>query len=194
MTFLPVIQREVRVAARTPSTYWLRVAGAANGQCSVQTPKQQQVAVEIDTKGLPAGQSYGGKLTVVTNGGVVEVPVRLDLAARPFNKPPFQGARAAREIAERMRSNPKGAVALLESGELAKLIDQDAPFAANDLVERYGAHVLAGVLVMLYFFLFGHKIYKQNPEHQANRIEVVGLFWHFVDLVWIFVFPIFYLL
>jgi cytochrome c oxidase subunit 3 len=28
----------------------------------------------------------------------------------------------------------------------------------------------------------------------ANRIEVAGLFWHFVDLVWIFVFPIFYLL
>ena len=27
-----------------------------------------------------------------------------------------------------------------------------------------------------------------------NRVEVVGLFWHFVDLVWIFVFPIFYLL
>jgi len=29
MTFLPVIQREVRVAARTPATYWLRVLGAA---------------------------------------------------------------------------------------------------------------------------------------------------------------------
>ena len=28
----------------------------------------------------------------------------------------------------------------------------------------------------------------------ANRVEVAGLFWHFVDLVWIFVFPIFYLL
>ena len=58
----------------------------------------------------------------------------------------------------------------------------------------HGAHVLGGVLVMLYFFFFGHKIYRKNPEHQANRIEVVGLFWHFVDLVWIFVFPIFYLL
>ena len=58
----------------------------------------------------------------------------------------------------------------------------------------HGAHVLAGVLVMLYFFFFGHEIYRKNPEHQANRIEVVGLFWHFVDLVWIFVFPIFYLL
>lgn len=58
----------------------------------------------------------------------------------------------------------------------------------------HGLHVLAGVLVMSYFYLFGEKIYRKNPEHQANRIEVVGLFWHFVDLVWIFVFPIFYLL
>jgi hypothetical protein len=58
----------------------------------------------------------------------------------------------------------------------------------------HGLHVLGGVVVMAYFFFFGERIYRKNPEHQANRIEVVGLFWHFVDLVWIFVFPIFYLL
>jgi cytochrome c oxidase subunit III len=38
------------------------------------------------------------------------------------------------------------------------------------------------------------RLYRQNPEHLANRVEVAGLFWHFVDLVWIFVFPLFYLL
>ncbi|MDB6148654.1 MAG: Heme/copper-type cytochrome/quinol oxidase subunit 3-like protein [Chthoniobacter sp.] len=58
----------------------------------------------------------------------------------------------------------------------------------------HGLHVLGGVIVMAYFYLYGGKLYRKNPEHQANRIEVVGLFWHFVDLVWIFVFPIFYLL
>ncbi len=58
----------------------------------------------------------------------------------------------------------------------------------------HGAHVLAGVLVFLYFWGPGAKLYKTNPEHLANRVEVVGLFWHFVDLVWIFVFPLFYLL
>src|SRR4029077_11818062 len=50
----------------------------------------------------------------------------------------------------------------------------------------HGLHVLAGILVMGYFFFYGHEMYRKNPEHQANRIEVVGLFWHFVDLVWIF--------
>jgi len=58
----------------------------------------------------------------------------------------------------------------------------------------HGLHVLAGVIVFCYFFFFGEKLYRKNPEHMANRVEVGGLFWHFVDLVWIFVFPIFYLL
>ena len=59
----------------------------------------------------------------------------------------------------------------------------------------HGLHVLGGVLVFIYFFLpFGSRLYRQNPEHLANRVEVAGLFWHFVDLVWIFVFPLFYLL
>ena len=59
----------------------------------------------------------------------------------------------------------------------------------------HGLHVLGGVLVFLYLWLpVGTKMYRQNPEHLANRVEVAGLFWHFVDLVWIFVFPLFYLL
>jgi heme/copper-type cytochrome/quinol oxidase subunit 3 len=35
---------------------------------------------------------------------------------------------------------------------------------------------------------------REDPEHLANRVEVGGLFWHFVDLVWIFLFPLLYLL
>jgi cytochrome c oxidase subunit 3 len=59
----------------------------------------------------------------------------------------------------------------------------------------HGLHVLGGVLVFTYLWLpFGANLYKRNPEHLANRVEVAGLFWHFVDLVWIFVFPLFYLL
>ncbi|MEP6809020.1 MAG: cytochrome c oxidase subunit 3 [Chthoniobacterales bacterium] len=59
----------------------------------------------------------------------------------------------------------------------------------------HGLHVLGGVLVFTYLWLpVGANLYKRNPEHLANRVEVAGLFWHFVDLVWIFVFPLFYLL
>ncbi len=58
----------------------------------------------------------------------------------------------------------------------------------------HALHVIGGALVLAYFWLFGYKMYKTNPEHLANRVEVGGLFWHFVDLVWIFLFPLFYLL
>ncbi len=58
----------------------------------------------------------------------------------------------------------------------------------------HGLHVIGGALVLLFFVVFGKKLYLKNPEHLANRVEVGGLFWHFVDLVWIFLFPIMYLL
>lgn len=58
----------------------------------------------------------------------------------------------------------------------------------------HGLHVIGGALVLLFFVVFGKKLYLKNPEHLANRVEVGGLFWHFVDLIWIFLFPIMYLL
>ncbi len=58
----------------------------------------------------------------------------------------------------------------------------------------HGLHVIGGALVLLFFAVFGKKLYLKNPEHLANRVEVGGLFWHFVDLIWIFLFPIMYLL
>lgn len=62
------------------------------------------------------------------------------------------------------------------------------------LTGLHGMHVVAGALVLLYFLVFDGKRLKQDPEHLANRVEVGGLFWHFVDLVWIFLFPLLYLL
>lgn len=58
----------------------------------------------------------------------------------------------------------------------------------------HGLHVIGGALVLLYYLLFGKKMYLENPEWLANRVEVGGLFWHFVDLIWIFAFPILYLM
>lgn len=58
----------------------------------------------------------------------------------------------------------------------------------------HGLHVIAGALVLGYYLFFGRKMFEQNPTWLANRVEVAGLFWHFVDLVWIFLFPILYLM
>lgn len=58
----------------------------------------------------------------------------------------------------------------------------------------HGLHVVGGAIVLGYFLVTGRRFYRRNPEHLANRVEVGGLFWHFVDLVWIFLFPVFYLM
>lgn len=62
------------------------------------------------------------------------------------------------------------------------------------LTGLHGLHVLAGMIVMSHFLFFGKRIYDKDPEHLANRVEVGGLFWHFVDLIWIFLFPLLYLM
>ncbi len=56
-------------------------------------------------------------------------------------------------------------------------------------------HIIGGMVVMGYMWLpIGSKIWGESPELYTNRIETAGLYWHFVDLVWIFLFPILYLL
>jgi cytochrome c oxidase subunit 3 len=62
------------------------------------------------------------------------------------------------------------------------------------LTGLHGLHILGGIIVMVYFLGPGAKLYKQNPDQFTNRIEYTGLYWHFVDLVWIFLFPVLYLL
>jgi len=63
------------------------------------------------------------------------------------------------------------------------------------LTGLHGLHIIGGMIVMGYFWLpAGNKMWHSEPDHFTNRIEVAGLYWHFVDLVWIFLFPILYLL
>lgn len=62
------------------------------------------------------------------------------------------------------------------------------------LTALHGLHVLGGALVIAYIWGPGAKMWKTNPVQYTNRVEISGLFWHFVDLVWIFLFPVIYLL
>ncbi len=58
----------------------------------------------------------------------------------------------------------------------------------------HALHIIGGMVVIGYFIGPGASLWKDNPEYYTNRIECTGLYWHFVDLVWIFLFPILYLM
>jgi cytochrome c oxidase subunit 3 len=102
-----------------------------------------------------------------------------------------------------------GAMAVAMEGEHAKEmeIDHDAVKRVHSfgpghsaftaiyftITGLHGLHILGGILVNLYLLTFGFSLWKHDREHFENRIECAGLYWHFVDLVWIFLFPVLYL-
>ncbi|MGD8328037.1 MAG: cytochrome c oxidase subunit 3 [Acidobacteriota bacterium] len=62
------------------------------------------------------------------------------------------------------------------------------------LTGLHGLHVVGGIVVIAYLIGPGAKMWQTEPRRFTNRVETLGLYWHFVDLVWIFLFPALYLL
>ena len=58
-----------------------------------------------------------------------------------------------------------------------------------DNVFHYGIHALGLGLIVAAIILF-----LKPKDYDAQDVEVSGLYWHFVDLVWMFIFPLVYLL
>jgi len=56
----------------------------------------------------------------------------------------------------------------------------------------HGFHVTAGVI---YLTVVALRVLKGSYERSGNYqiVEIAGLYWHFVDLVWVFIFALFYL-
>src|SRR5688500_8289716 len=55
----------------------------------------------------------------------------------------------------------------------------------------HGAHVTVGVIYLLTLATMAWKG-KIGPEKSLN-VEIAGLYWHFVDVIWIVIFPLIYL-
>ena len=80
--------------------------------------------------------------------------------------------------------------------EFTTFVREGAKFSSNvstsaffDLCGFHGAHVVIGVIMLLSMLAlsFGRRI-------RAEAVEVVGLYWHFVDIVWILIFTLVYLI
>lgn len=60
------------------------------------------------------------------------------------------------------------------------------------LVGTHGAHIAVGLLWLL---VLGFRLWRHKFKHtDLNRLKIWALFWHFLDVVWIFVFTVVYLI
>jgi heme/copper-type cytochrome/quinol oxidase subunit 3 len=51
----------------------------------------------------------------------------------------------------------------------------------------HAMHVIAGVIIM------GFVSQTARKNQELHRVELIGVYWHFVDVVWIFLFPLLYI-
>jgi len=80
---------------------------------------------------------------------------------------------------------------ILDGGRLYSNPGGDPRFGAYFFMITgfHGTHVLIGI-VLLALCTLG----SMDNKYTANGIEIAGLYWHFVDLVWVFIFGCFYLI
>jgi cytochrome c oxidase subunit I+III len=56
----------------------------------------------------------------------------------------------------------------------------------------HGLHVVFGLLIAIFMIA---RIYTADAYLEDHRpVEFFGLYWHFVDIVWVFLFPLVYLM
>ena len=60
------------------------------------------------------------------------------------------------------------------------------------LTGLHGAHVTVGIIWLL--SLWGLSMQGRLPQGDAETVEIAGLYWHFVDVVWIVIFTVVYLI
>ncbi len=56
----------------------------------------------------------------------------------------------------------------------------------------HGVHVTVGIIMLVTLVLLSLR--GKIPEHRSETVETIGLYWHFVDVVWIVIFAVVYLI
>lgn len=61
------------------------------------------------------------------------------------------------------------------------------------LTGLHAVHVLGGLAVNVWFWRAGRRLHAADAGLLEDRIEIAGIYWHFVDLVWLVLFVVLYL-
>lgn len=160
--------------------------------------KIQRLGKEVQTDRLLGHFEVNGKHPLLWKKSNLE---REKLASIKFEPDPFHYSMSAKEMAaakKEAKGHKHEAIEIPTTNikRLSAFVPAHGTYFAIyfTLTALHGLHVLAGALVIGYIWGPGARLWKKNPDQYTNRIEVSGLFWHFVDLVWIFLFPLLYLL
>jgi cytochrome c oxidase subunit 3 len=111
--------------------------------------------------------------------------IRADIIARTAT---FDGVQTK---LEELKQNPEYA-SILEHVELRFPIKYGNIFASTYFLMTgfHAIHVIVGLIL----FAIPLWIARKFDEHWGDYVENSGLYWHFVDLVWIFLFPLIYII
>jgi cytochrome c oxidase subunit III len=111
--------------------------------------------------------------------------IRADIIARTAT---FDGMQ---KKLEELKQNPEYA-SILQHVELRYPIKYGNIFASTYFLMTgfHAIHVIVGMILFAIPVWFAHKL----DENWADYVENSGLYWHFVDLVWIFLFPLIYII
>lgn len=156
------------------------------------------------------GQNYSGHIEVngkknpmfythnqLASENVAEISFTKD--ARKYGEPLPAKGQAEAHAAPVAEHGAHGETVVIKTADIKRLsamVPAHSTYFAIyfTMTGLHALHVIGGALVMFYLWVTSGVWFKQHPEQFTNRIEVSGLFWHFVDLVWIFLFPILYLM
>jgi len=82
--------------------------------------------------------------------------------------------------------------------EFTEFLNKGAGYTSNvstsafyTLTGFHGVHVSIGILILLATLAL---TFRERSQVTPERVEIVGLYWHFVDVVWILIFTVIYLI
>jgi cytochrome c oxidase subunit 3 len=137
----------------------------------------------VETK---TGQFVDGHLMEKTDKEIVIHGVKTDTAAVLYDR-----------TSPEYKNLPQGEIKV-ETADI-KRISNYAP-KLNTYLGLYwtmtglhALHLIGGILVFGFLWGPGSRMWHTDRDRFTNRVEIAGLYWHFVDLVWVFLFPVLYL-
>jgi len=160
----------------------------ADGKETADANKQQQVVdstIEIAKQVAKAGEEVDQTILADYQSVLAKMGSTAPTEGQQYNRP-LTPAEVGAEVNELLEKHG-------DHAHLSPAIPYGNMWASCyfAMTGFHALHVLGGIVVFVIILLIGMRG-KLGPQH-TNMLEVTGLYWHFVDIVWIFLFPLLYL-